>query len=178
MTAMVPTLVALVLVASAPSSLAADSGARASANPIRKVVTMLQMMQKKVAADGETDKEMHEKFMCYCKTGVATLEKSISDCETSMPEMVSKIEELEALLAQLKAEVAQHQKDRQAAKDAIAAATQIREKEHKEWVAEKEAHDAQVAMIKKVMEVIAALEKGAYGLVQEGNNFALLQQKA
>merc|ERR1719399_2078115 len=178
MTAMVPTLVALVLVASAPSSLAADSGARASANPIRKVVTMLQMMQKKVAADGETDKEMHEKFMCYCKTATATLSKSISDCETSMPEMVSKIEELEALLAQLKAEVALHQKDRQAAKDAIAEATKIREEEHKAWVEGKEAREAQIAMIEKLMKAITALEKGAYGLVQEGKTFELLQQKA
>jgi len=139
---------------------------------------MLQMMQKKVAADGETDKEMHEKFMCYCKTATATLSKSISDCETSMPEMVSKIEELEALLAQLKAEVALHQKDRQAAKDAIASATKVREEEHKKWVAGKEAHDAQVAMIKKLMKVITTLEKGAYGLVQTGKTFELLQQKA
>merc|ERR550514_1600658 len=152
MTWMVPRLIALVLLASAPGFMAERSqreDATASANPIRKVVTMLQMMQKKVAADGELDKELHEKFMCYCKTGVATLEKSISDCETGMPEMVSKIEELEALLAQLKAEVAQHQKDRQAAKDAIAEATTIREEEHKKWVAGKEAHDAEVAMIKK-----------------------------
>jgi len=165
----------------APVPIAAESKREAaglSANPIRKVVTMLQMMQKKVAADGETDKEMHEKFMCYCKTGVATLEKSISDCETSMPEMVSKIEELEALLAQLKAEVAQHQKDRQAAKDAIATATKIREEEHKTWVAGKEAYEAQMAMIKKLMKVITTLEKGAYGLVQEGKTFELLQQKA
>jgi chromosome segregation ATPase len=139
---------------------------------------MLQMMQKKVAADGELDKELHEKFMCYCKTGVANLEKSISDCETSMPEMVSKIEELEALLAQLKAEVALHQKDRQTAKDAITKATKIREEEHKAWVEGKEAREAQIAMIEKLMKAIAAMEKGAYGLVQEGKTFELLQQKA
>jgi len=178
---MVPRLIALVLLASAPGFLAGRSereDARASANPIRKVVTMLQMMQKKVAADGELDKELHEKFMCYCKTGVANLEKSISDCETSMPEMVSKIEELEALLAQLKAEVALHQKDRQAAKDAIAEATKIREEEHKAWVEGKEAREAQIAMIEKLMKAITALEKGAYGLVQEGKTFELLQQKA
>merc|ERR1719163_2052232 len=130
-----------------------------SVNPIRKVVTMLQMMQKKVANEVDIDKEMHEKFMCHCKSAGATLEKSISDCETGMPEMESKIEELEALLAQLKADVAQHQKDRQAAKDAIATATKTREEEHKTWVAGKAQHDAEVAMIKKVMAAILALEK-------------------
>merc|ERR1719284_749732 len=120
-------------------------------------------MQKKVAEEVEMDKELHEKFMCYCKSAGATLEKSISDCETGMPDMVSKIEELEALLAQLKAEVAQHQKDRQAAKDAISTATKVREEEHKAWVEGKEAREAQIAMIAKLMKAIAAMEKGAYG---------------
>merc|ERR1719506_1078834 len=181
MTVAAPWLVALLLLASVPAPAAIQfqrEAAGASVNPIRKVVTMLQMMQKKVAADGELDKELHEKFMCYCKTGVANLEKSISDCETSMPEMESKIEELEALLAQLKAEVALHQKDRQTAKDAITKATKIREEEHKAWVEGKEAREAQIAMIEKLMKAITALEKGAYGLVQEGKTFEFLQQKA
>merc|ERR1719460_415394 len=139
---------------------------------------MVSKIEEKVAEEVEIDKEMHEKFMCYCKSSGAALEKSISDCETGMPDMVSKIEELEALLAQLKADVAKHQKDRQAAKDAIATATKIREEEHKAWVAGKEAYEAQMAMIKKLMKVITTLEKGAYGLVQEGKTFELLQQKA
>merc|ERR1719443_446479 len=33
------------------------------------------MMQKKVAAEGEKDKDMHEKFMCWCKTAGSDLEK-------------------------------------------------------------------------------------------------------
>merc|ERR1719460_2382176 len=119
---------------------------------------MVSKIEEKVAEEVEIDKEMHEKFMCYCKSAGATLEKSISDCETGMPDMVSKIEELEALLAQLKAEVAQHQKDRQAAKDAISTATKTREEEHKTWVAGKEENDAQRAMIKKLMKVIATME--------------------
>jgi hypothetical protein len=34
-----------------------------AANPIRKVVTMLQMMQKKVEQEGEKEKELFDKFM-------------------------------------------------------------------------------------------------------------------
>ena len=36
------------------------------ANPIRKVVNMLQGMQKKVQAEGERDEALFDKFMCYC----------------------------------------------------------------------------------------------------------------
>ena len=32
-------------------------------NPIRNVVTMLQMMQKQVEAEGENEKDLFEKFM-------------------------------------------------------------------------------------------------------------------
>jgi len=50
-----------------------------NANPIRKVVTMLQNMQKKVSTEGEKEKALFDKFMCYCKNSDSTLGKSISD---------------------------------------------------------------------------------------------------
>merc|ERR1719316_2020062 len=106
-------------------------GARvqSSANPIRKVVTMLQMMQKKIIAEGEKEKELFEKFMCYCKNGVGTLEKSIADAEAKAPEVLSEIKEAKAKKAQLEEDVKQHKADREAAKAAMAEATAIREKE-------------------------------------------------
>eukprot|EP00425_Heterocapsa_triquetra_P009464 CAMPEP_0195130618 /NCGR_PEP_ID=MMETSP0448-20130528/143541_1 /TAXON_ID=66468 /ORGANISM="Heterocapsa triquestra, Strain CCMP 448" /LENGTH=74 /DNA_ID=CAMNT_0040168535 /DNA_START=11 /DNA_END=232 /DNA_ORIENTATION=- len=67
--------VLLLLALGAPPAAAAVA-ARASevavaqnhANPIRKVVTMLQNMQMKVTEEGEKEKELYNKFMCYCKT--------------------------------------------------------------------------------------------------------------
>ena len=42
------------------------------ANPIRKVVTLLQDMQKEIEAEGEKEKALYDKFMCYCNaTGVS-----------------------------------------------------------------------------------------------------------
>ena len=35
-------------------------------NPIRKVVTMLQMMQDKVTAEVKKAEDIYDKFMCYC----------------------------------------------------------------------------------------------------------------
>merc|ERR1719197_417520 len=75
------------------------------ANPIRKVVTMLQNMQKKVAAEGEKEKELFDKFMCYCKNSDATLGKSIADAENKIPQVGTSIEEGEAKKVQLEDEV-------------------------------------------------------------------------
>merc|ERR1719377_89163 len=100
-----------------------------SANPIRKVVTMLQAMEKKVTAEGEKEQELFDKFMCYCKNGDEALAKSISEAEAKVPQVTSDIEEGEAQVKQLKEDLKQHQTDRAAAKAAMADATSIRAKE-------------------------------------------------
>merc|ERR1719161_1269747 len=97
------------------------------ANPIRKVVTMLQMMQNKVTAEGEKEEKLMEKFMCYCKNGVATLEKSIEDAKTKIPQLEADIKEAEAAKGQLLQDVEDAKKSRAEAKEAIQKATAIRD---------------------------------------------------
>merc|ERR1719420_239773 len=99
---------------------------------------MLQNMQKKVEAEGEKEKELYDKFMCYCKTSGGDLTKSISDAETKIPQVSSDIKEGESKLAGLKEDLASNQADRAAAKKAMAEATAIRAKE-------KAAYDKEVA---------------------------------
>merc|ERR1719446_1279137 len=108
---------------------AAEQLAAMQANPIRKVVTMLQGMQSKVQKENDEEKELHEKFMCYCKTGSGDLAASISAAETKIPQVGSDIKEAEEQLAQSKDDLKQAQTDRAAAETAIAEATTIREKE-------------------------------------------------
>merc|ERR1719261_1337759 len=132
----------------------------AQANPIRKVVTMLQKMQAKVTEEGQKEKALFEKYMCYCKTSGGDLSKSISDAETKIPQLGSDIKEGEAKLAQLKEDLKQHQVDRSAAKAAIAEATTLREKEAAAYA--KEAAEAK-ANIASVNGAVQALEKGMAG---------------
>merc|ERR1719247_3149144 len=99
------------------------------ANPIRKVVTMLQNMQKKVQEEGEKEKELFEKYMCYCKNSGGDLSKSIGDAETKMPQLEADIKEGEAKKVTLDEDLKQHQVDRSAAKEAMASATALRDKE-------------------------------------------------
>merc|ERR1719472_746295 len=131
-----------------------------SANPIRKVVTMLQNMQKIVEAEGEKEKELFEKYMCYCKNSGGDLSKSIGGAETKIPQLGSDIKEGEAKLAQLKEDLKQHQVDRSAAKQAVADATTLREKEAAAYA--KEASEAK-ANIAAVTGAIKALENGMAG---------------
>jgi hypothetical protein len=46
------------------SAVMARTSLRARANPVRKVVNLLQKMQRKVEKEAEEEKELFDKFMC------------------------------------------------------------------------------------------------------------------
>merc|ERR1719428_2583185 len=96
---------------------------------------MLQLMMKKVEAEEETEKELYDKYMCYCKTSGGALAKSIADAGTKIPELQSEIEEAEAEMKHLKEDIEAHKEDRAAAKKAMAEATAIREDDRQEVLA-------------------------------------------
>jgi len=148
----------------APAAAGTQSTVEAGrANPIRRVVTMLQAMQKKVEAEGEKEKALFDKYMCYCKTGGAALSKSIGDADTKIPQLGSDIKEAEAKQAQLKEDLKQHQLDRSAAKQAVAEATALREKDAAAYA--NEANEAK-ANIAATNGAIKSLEKGMAGFLQ------------
>jgi len=129
-------------------------------NPIRKVVNLLQAMQKKVEEEGEVEAKLYQKFMCYCKNGGNDLESSISAAEDKLASLPHEIKAAVEKLSQLKADVKQHQSDKQEAKDAMAEAGAIREKEAASFAKEKTYYDATIAAITKA---VVALEKGIGG---------------
>merc|ERR1719183_1478422 len=127
------------------------------ANPIRKVVTMLQNMVKKVEAEGEKEQALFDKYMCYCKNSGGDLSKSIADADTKMPQLAADIKEGEAKKKQLDEDIKQHQADRSAAKTAMADATALRKKEADAYAKESSEDSANMAACAKAM---TAIEKG------------------
>merc|ERR1719238_2581628 len=144
-----------------------------SANPIRRVVSMLQAMQKKVAAEGEKEKELMEKYKCYCSSSGGTLSESIAAAKTKGPAVSSDIEQAEAQQAQLKEDLKQHQADRSSAKKAVSAANAQREKEAGAYAAEKAEDDANIGAVNAA---VAALEKGMAGAFLQSGHVQVLQR--
>jgi len=140
--------------------LAGVSATEDQANPIRKVVTLLQAMQKKVEAEGEKQKVLFDKFMCYCKNNGNDLAASIQAAETKGPQVSSNIEEAEHHMSQLKAAVEDARKGRAAALGAIADATSLRKKEKAEY--DSESSDLKTN-IEAISGAVAALERGSAG---------------
>jgi len=145
--------------ASALKSTAASTAASA-ANPIRKVVTMLQAMQKKVEEEGKKEKELYEKFMCYCSSGFNDLKASVDAAEDKVPALGSDLKASEGKELQNRADVRQAMGERDAASKAMEEARAIRKKEHEDYVAYKA--DAEVNT-KAVLQAAKALQQGVDG---------------
>merc|ERR1719262_1662685 len=105
------------------------------ANPIRKVVTMLQDMQKTIEAEGTKEEELFEKFMCYCSGGESKLQAAIDQGKAQIESLTSKIERGTAEKSQLDQDVATHKSDRESAEKTIKESTAMREKEAAEFAA-------------------------------------------
>ena len=87
----------------------ADASLEATtANPIRKVVTMLQNIQKKVEAEAAKEEAMFKKFLCYCSTSGGALTESIDSSTAKVPEVQADIEAGEAQVKQLGADLKKH----------------------------------------------------------------------
>jgi len=127
------------------------------ANPIRKVVGMLQDMQKSVEAEGEKEKELFEKFMCYCNNGAGSLDASIQTAAAAIESLTGKIATEKAQKSQSEQEVVQHKTDRTEAEKTIKESTAMREKEANEFAA---TSGELKANVEAMTGALAALRKG------------------
>merc|ERR1719282_2245284 len=116
-------------------------------NPIRKVVSLLQMMQKKVTEEGEKEKDLYEKFMCYCKNGAGDLKASIAENDAKLGQLPEDIKAKEAEKAKTEEDLKTARANLAAAKAAMKEATAIREKEAAAFAAEKAEADSNLFAI-------------------------------
>jgi len=144
------------------STASIQDGAAGGANPIRRVVTLLQDMQKKIEAEGVRDKELFDKFICYCSTGAGDLSQSISEAEAKIPAVTSNLQESKAQKVQLDKDLDQHRKDRSDAKDAIAEATALREKEAAAYAKESGEHGTNIKALEKAIAKISTGMMGSF----------------
>merc|ERR1719192_163015 len=164
----------LILLGLVAGTLASHQEATSEANPIRRVVTLLQKMQKSVEAEGDKEKKLFEEFMCYCKTGTGDLTKSITAAENKIPQVESALKAAEATKEQLEKDLAQHKANVADAKKTIATATSLREKEAAAFAKESSDLKTNIAALAKAT---AAIEAGTAGsFLQNAAATAALQR--
>mmetsp|Transcript_37464 Transcript_37464/g.85784 ORF Transcript_37464/g.85784 Transcript_37464/m.85784 type:complete len:684 (+) Transcript_37464:75-2126(+) len=135
----------------------------AQMNPIRRVVSLMQNMVKKIEEEAERDDELFAKFKCFCDKNAEKTSKSISDGKAKIAQLESDIPEADSQRTQTVTELQQHKDERAAANQAIEMATSQRNKENK-------AFSDEAADLKQNMgaldQAIPAIENGMTGLLQ------------
>eukprot|EP00933_Yihiella_yeosuensis_P078473 TRINITY_DN899_c0_g1_i1.p1 TRINITY_DN899_c0_g1~~TRINITY_DN899_c0_g1_i1.p1 ORF type:complete len:706 (-),score=270.39 TRINITY_DN899_c0_g1_i1:63-2180(-) len=116
------------------SGIALEQQTAVAANPIRKVVTMMQKMGKKLEEEAEAEEQLYEKFECYCKKTTGELQDAITKAEATGPitpeDIAAKKNEVTAIenaVKKLKGEKADDE-------SSLAAAKVNREKEYEHFM--------------------------------------------
>jgi hypothetical protein len=138
---------------------------------------MLQKMQQNVAAEGEKEKELFDKFMCYCQNGAQDLQAAIDASATKGPQVAANVKSAEAKKAQLESEVEHHQNDKAESKKAIAAALALREKQNVEYLKDKEEYEGDIKQMEDALKVLGTIAMGGSmgGFLQTQTNMRVKQ---
>jgi len=139
---------------------AVSSADQTTANPIRKVVTLMQDMQKEIEAEGAKEQELFDKFMCFCSGGSGDLDKRIADSKARITDLASKVEEESAEKAQLTEDIKTHSAEAAQAEEDLSKSFALRSKESAEY---DESHADQSSNLASLSGAIPALEKGLGG---------------
>merc|ERR1719281_2215089 len=132
----------------------------AEVNPIRKVVNLLENLQKELEEEGAKEKVLYDNFMCFCDNGAADLLKTANDAKAANKAGIAKLESDTAEKTQLEADIKQHETDLATATKDLETATNVRNKEKSEFdetIGTKSASEAALG------KAIPAIEKGMGG---------------
>jgi hypothetical protein len=140
------------------------------ANPIRRIVNLLQKMQDEVAQEGKAEEKLFFKYHCYCENGAKDLADSINGAGEKAKQLKADIEAKTARKAALDEEVKQHRQDREEAQEAMQQAEGIRKKEKEAYDEATGDFQQNLAAMNKAIEV---LSKGM-SLLQAKVNTAVL----
>jgi len=124
---------------------------------------MLQNMAAKIEKEGEAAEKIFDEYMCYCQNADGTLGASISAAKDKIPQLEATIKEDLAAKDQLEADIKTAKGDREEAKEALAKAAAIREKEAKAYAGEKAESTSDIDALGKA---IPAIEQGMGSFLQ------------
>jgi hypothetical protein len=101
--------------------------------PVSKVIKLLKDMKAELEADAANDQSVYDKLVCWCETNEKDKTSATGTANKQIDGLLSDIERLTAKGAQLKAEIAQAEKEKAANEKALKDATAVREKESSEF---------------------------------------------
>merc|ERR1719158_1249573 len=137
-------------------------------SPISRVVELIQELKAKVESDGKAEQKTYDKFACWCEKTLARMAAAIDAAKETIEKTQKEIIELKGKLGELGATIAQLEKEIAENEEARKEATEIRDKEHEDYVAEKTEAEQCIGALEQAIKVLTgAGTKKALETLQE-----------
>merc|ERR1712194_604393 len=131
-----------------------------------KVVELLKDLEARVKSDGEAEQKSYDKYACWCEDTMSEKAKDITKGKTSIDEYQTSIVELKAGLATHGANIEQLKKDIKLNVASQRLATDVRNKEHREYTAEKEESEQCIGALDVAIGALAGTGTGKKGFLE------------
>ncbi|CAD7938214.1 unnamed protein product [Amoebophrya sp. A25] len=127
------------------------------ANPVRRIVTLLQDMEKEITSEMESEKAMYAKYECYCKKNDGALSSQADEAMAEREKQSAIEEQKKGEKKRLGEELKQHKKDREAAQKTLKMTVEAEKERNAAFEAD---HKEYLDTIKAMESAIKALNKG------------------
>jgi hypothetical protein len=135
-------------------------GAAGSAtNPVTKVVELISGLKQKIQQDGKAEQALYDKYACWCEKTTDNKKAAIADAKSTIEELTKNILKLKGASGSAGADIGFLKKNIAENKASTTEATEMRNKEHKEFTATKGALEQGMANLRKAIDVLGASSK-------------------
>eukprot|EP00747_Dinoflagellata_sp_TGD_P031138 gnl/TRDRNA2_/TRDRNA2_135085_c1_seq13.p1 gnl/TRDRNA2_/TRDRNA2_135085_c1~~gnl/TRDRNA2_/TRDRNA2_135085_c1_seq13.p1 ORF type:complete len:761 (-),score=273.78 gnl/TRDRNA2_/TRDRNA2_135085_c1_seq13:201-2483(-) len=132
-------------------------------SPVERVIKLLEEMKQTLDSEADKDKEQYDKIKCWCDTNDMEKTKAISDAEEKISQLEADSQRMAARNAQLTVQIEALKTELIKDKGSLKTATELREKENAEFMAEEK---STVQAITNLKNAIRILSKHNAGLIQ------------
>merc|ERR1719262_1648692 len=131
------------------------SAAQDKLNPITRVVELLQGLVKKCEEDAKAEEDLFDAYFCWAKTVIKTKTASNADAGARIENLEAYIADIEAGRVEFTSERGDLEASIKGLNEEIETATDLREKEHEDYLAAKDEMEKAIAALEQAVEVLA-----------------------
>mmetsp|Transcript_23072 Transcript_23072/g.56032 ORF Transcript_23072/g.56032 Transcript_23072/m.56032 type:complete len:673 (-) Transcript_23072:57-2075(-) len=144
----------------------AACGAALKANPISKVVEILQSLKAKVVKEGEAEQASFEKFAHFCKTDSVDKQYEIRDGQNQASALSATIEKSGARAEELTSKISKLAEAISVSEADLKSAGEVRKKEHDEYVRKSKESVEIIDTLERAIDILGKVLKKGGSLAQ------------
>jgi len=138
------------------AALGADQRQKGKVNPVEKVTSLLEKIQKEIEEEGKTEAAAYDKYACFCKEQADNKQYAIEKFTEQIEVLSAKIEAKTATKSQLDADIGELTTEIKEVNDDQEAAQGIRDSENEEYVEREGKLSTAVQRMKDAIEALKA----------------------